>query len=400
MEGKISTKKALLSLAIGGFGIGMTEFVIMGILPDVALALDISIPKAGHFISAYALGVVVGAPLITSIGRKWAPHKMLLWLMIWFTVFNTLSAFANSYGLLLVARFLSALPHGAFFGIGAVVAGQLAKPGKSAAAIATMFAGLTVANVIGVPIGTYLGHHFSWNWSFILVGCIGVVTMLSVYFWMPKLEAPAPKAAADKSTIMKNGEFWVLILLTTVGTGGFFAWYSYIAPLLINVSGHEESMVSYAMVIAGLGMVIGNFLGAKMAEWFSPMKAIIISLSTMVTVLLINSAIAANPIAVLVMTFIIGIISFSVSTPLQMAIIRSAKGAEMFGSSMNQSAFNMGNASGAYLAGLPIAMGFSFTSAGVVGAVLAGCGVLIAIGVLVHRKRAEIKRNKCLSYQS
>ena len=154
------------------------------------------------------------------------------------------------------------------------------------------------------------------------------------------------------------------------------------------------------MVIAGLGMVIGNFLGAKMAEWFSPMKAIIISLSTMVTVLLINSAIAANPIAVLVMTFIIGIISFSVSTPLQMAIIRSAKGAEMFGSSMNQSAFNMGNASGAYLAGLPIAMGFSFTSAGVVGAVLAGCGVLIAIGVLVHRKRAEIKRNKCLSYQS
>ena len=180
-------KKALIALAIGGFGIGMTEFVIMGILPDVATALKITIPQAGHFIAVYALGVVIGAPILSTIGSKWPSHKMLLALMLWFTVFNTLSAFSESYSSLLIFRFLSGLPHGAFFGIGAVVAGKLATPGKEPQAMAIMFAGLTVANVIGVPIGTYFGHHFSWNVAFMMVGVVGIMAMLGVYFWMPKL---------------------------------------------------------------------------------------------------------------------------------------------------------------------------------------------------------------------
>ncbi|MDT0688392.1 MFS transporter [Salegentibacter sp. F188] len=379
--------KALLALAIGGFGIGMTEFVIMGILPDVAEALNITIPQAGHFISAYALGVVVGAPLLTGIGSKWPAHKVLMLLMVWFTVFNTLSAFANSYHLLLISRFLSGLPHGAFFGIGAVVAGQLAKPGKSAQAIATMFTGLTVANVLGVPFGTYLGHNYSWNVSFMAVGVVGVLAVLSIKFWMPELSRPSNNGIIKDLKVLKKLELWMVILLTTVGTGGFFAWYSYIAPLITEVAGHPESIVSYAMILAGLGMVLGNLIGAKLAEKFSPIYSVLISLILMVIVLVANTYLASDKIAVLVMTFIIATVAFTLSTPIQMAVINSAKGSEMLGSSLNQSAFNMGNASGAYLAGLPIAYGYGFTSADWVGAGMAGAGIFIAMGVIWIRKR-------------
>ncbi|MCF4102541.1 MFS transporter [Gillisia sp. M10.2A] len=379
--------KALIALAIGGFGIGMTEFVIMGILPDVAEALNISIPKAGHFISAYALGVVVGAPLLTGIGGKWPAHKVLLLLMLWFTFFNTLSAFANSYETLLAYRFLSGLPHGAFFGIGAVVAGKLAKPGKAAKAIATMFTGLTLANVLGVPLGTYLGHTYSWKVSFLMVGIIGILAMLSIKFWMPQLDKSSPEGLRKDFKVLKKLELWMVILLTTIGTGGFFAWYSYIAPLITNVAGHPESVVSYAMIIAGVGMVIGNLLGAKLAELFPPISAVIITLLTMVTLLVVNTYLATDPVFILIMTFLIGMVAFCIATPIQMAVINSSKGSEMLGSSLNQSAFNMGNASGAYLAGLPIAMGFGFTSATLVGAAMAGCGVFIALAVIIIRKR-------------
>ncbi|EIJ40853.1 MFS transporter [Galbibacter orientalis] len=394
----ITNKKALLALAIGGFGIGMTEFVIMGILPDVATALNITIPQAGHFISAYALGVVVGAPLLTSIGNKWAPHKMLLYLMVWFTVFNTLSAFADSYYLLLISRFLSGLPHGAFFGIGAVVAGKLAKEGKSAKAIATMFSGLTVANVIGVPLGTYVGHHFHWSISFMIVGVIGILTMLSIYFWMPEIEKTKTKGVKEEFKLFKNLDFLGLIVLTMVGTGGFFAWYSYIAPLITDVAGLNENIVSYAMIIAGLGMVVGNFVGAKLAEIFTPLKAVIISLVVMVSVLLLNSFIASSGYIVLLMTFIIGMVAFTVSTPIQMAVIKSAKGSEMLGSSANQSAFNMGNASGAYFAGLPIAYGLSYTSASIVGAIMACSGVILAVSIVWYRKQKASKQQ--LAFQN
>ncbi len=379
--------KGLLALAIGGFGIGMTEFVMMGILPDVAGALDISIPKAGHFISAYALGVVVGAPLITAIGGKWPAHKVLLLLMLWFTVFNTLSAFAGSYEMLLAARFLSGLPHGAFFGIGAVVAAKLAKPGKSAQAIATMFTGLTLANVLGVPLGTYLGHQYNWGISFLMVGVIGILAMLGIKFWMPDLDKSSPDGFKKDLKVLKKLELWMVILLTTVGTGGFFAWYSYIAPLITNVAGHDESVVSYAMILAGVGMVVGNILGAKLAEMFSPIYAVILTLITMSILLVANSYLAHDPVFILIMTFLIGMVAFCISTPIQMAVINSSKGSEMLGSSLNQSAFNMGNASGAYLAGLPIAMGYGFTSATLVGAAMAGSGVIIALVVIAIRKR-------------
>ena len=384
-------KKALLALAIGGFGIGMTEFVIMGILPEVAEALNITIPQAGHFISAYALGVVVGAPLLTIFGNKWPAHKVLLLLMVWFTLFNTLSAFSNSYMLLMISRFLSGLPHGAFFGIGAVVAGKLAKPGKEAQAIAMMFTGLTVANVLGVPLGTWLGQNFNWGTAFLAVGIVGVLAVLSIKFWMPEVKEVKSNGFREDLKVIKKPELWMVILLTTIGTGGFFAWYSYIAPLITDVAGWSEGIVSYAMILAGLGMVAGNFLGAKLAEMFSPINAVIIALILMVIALISNTFLAYDQIGVLVMTFIIPVIAFCIATPIQMAVINSAKGSEMLGSSLNQSAFNMGNASGAYLAGLPIAYGYGIVSAQYVGAVMAGIGILLGIAVVYLRKQRSVQ---------
>ncbi len=389
-----SNKKALFALAIGGFGIGLTEFVIMGILTEVSGSLGITIPQAGHFIAAYALGVVVGAPLLTGLGSKLTPKKMLFLLMIWFTVFNTLSGLATGYTSLLFMRFLSGIPHGAFFGIGAVVATKLAKKGKGAQAISIMFSGLTVANVIGVPIGTYLGQQFSWSVSFYLVGFVGLLALGSIYLWMPKIEVDETEEKVSVSQGLKNTELWALIALTTIGTGGFFAWYSYVAPLITDVAGLPNHFVGYAMMLAGLGMVVGNFLGAKMAELFSPLKAVIISLSVMCGILLLNMVIASNPYLLMILTFVIGAISFTVATPIQMAIINTSKGSEMLGSSMNQSAFNMGNASGAYLAGLPIAFGYGIVYSSLVGAILAFSGVAIAIAILIVRKRKEIKYRK------
>jgi|SRR5690554_3731784 len=381
--------KALLALATGGFGIGLTEFVIMGILPEVANDLHITIPQASHFISAYAIGVVVGAPLLTSIGGKMPAQKVLLLLMVLFTVFNTFSAFADSYGTLLVSRFLAGLPHGAFFGIGAVVASKLAKPGKEAKAIATMFTGLTIANVVGVPFGTYLGHEFNWNVSFMLVGLVGILAMASIYFWMPILPQSSQQGFKKDLKILKKIEPWMVLLLTTVGTGGFFAWYSYIAPLITEVAGHPESMISVAMTLAGVGMVFGNIIGAKLAEKFVPIHAVIVVLIMMVVVLVVLTFVADHKIAVLGMTFLIGMVAFCISTPLQMTMINSTKGSEMLGSSLNQSAFNLGNASGAYLASLPIALGYGFTSADWVGAAMAGSGILIALGVIFVRKNKK-----------
>lgn len=379
--------KALLSLAIGGFGIGLTEFVIMGILPDVALAFDISIPDAGHFISAYALGVVVGAPILTGFGSKWPANKVLFALMLWFTVFNTLSAFATGYNSFMILRFLSGLPHGAFFGIGAVVAGKLSKPGKEAQGIAIMFSGLTVANLLGVPLGTYLGKNFDWSASFLMVGVVGILAVTSVKLWMPLLRTSSGTNFKSELKIFKHAELWLIILLTTIGTGGFFAWYSYIAPLITDVAGHSKNMVPYAMILAGLGMVIGNFIGAKLTEKFAPLNTVIVVLALMVFCLSLNTFLASDKVLVLVMTFIIGMVTFAISTPIQLLIIRASKGSETLGSSLNQSAFNVGNASGAYFAGLPIAMGYGYTAADWVGAAMAGSGVLIAFGIKFLKKR-------------
>ncbi|MEC8831633.1 MAG: MFS transporter, partial [Bacteroidota bacterium] len=308
--------------------------------------------------------------------------------------FNTLSAFSPNYWIMMLFRFLSGMPHGAFFGIGAVVSGYLAKPDKAAQAMAIMFSGLTVANILGVPLGTYIGQELHWSYSFILVGFAGIATLASLYFWMPKKEleeADSPQTQGA-SPGLRNKKLWALIVLTTVGTGGFFAWYSYIAPLVINVTKLPEANVGYVMIVAGLGMFFGNFLGARMVEILNPVKSVVLSMLCMTTVLILNAIFASSDIAIFILSFIVGVITFSITAPIQIAIIKAAKGAEKLGSSMNQSAFNMGNASGAYFGGLPMVYGLGFNYASVVGGILACIGACIGIAILYMDKQSKRKK--------
>jgi len=385
-------KLKLLPLTIGGFGIGMTEFVIMGVLPDVARDLNISIPTAGHLISAYAIGVVFGAPLLVAMASKIPPKKTLAALMILFAFGNALSSFAPSYEIMLITRFLSGLPHGAFFGVGAVVAGRLADPGKEAQAIASMFAGLTFANILGVPIGTYIGHNFSWRITFVIVAVVGLIAVWSIKRWLPFLPAAKESNLARELKVFGRLELWMILGIIMIGTGGFFAWFSYIAPLLIEVTGFSNNDVTWNLIIAGIGMLVGNTLGGRLADRFSPIKATCWLLFAMVISLITVSFASEYKVASVIMTFITGAIAFAMIAPIQMLMINAAKEAEMMASAVSQGAFNISNALGAYLGGLPIAAGYGYTSPQWVGALLALIGFFVAVAVLVNRNRTpELK---------
>lgn len=380
-------KKSILTLTLGGFGIGMTEFVIMGILPDIAKSLEITIPEAGHLVSAYALGVVVGAPLLIGFTGSKPPKTILLLLMILFTFFNTISAFAPSYYMLLLSRFFSGMPHGAFFGVGAVVAGRLAEPGKEARSVSLMFAGLTIANLIGVPLGTFIGHHISWRITFMIVGVIGLLTTTSIKIWMPSLAVTNTKGLLSELKFFTRLDAWLIVAVIAVGTGGFFCWYSYIAPLLTEVAGFSDDSIMYILVLAGLGMVVGNFIGGRLADRYSPLNTSAALLFAMAISLTILYFVSHNQILTLVSTFITGAIAFAMLSPLQMLMINTAKGAEMLAASVSQASFNIGNALGAYLGGLPIAAGLGFNSPEWVGASLAIGGVLVSFVLMFHLKQ-------------
>jgi len=379
----INLRLALISLAVGGFGLGLTEFVIMGLLREVAESTGVSISQAGHYISAYALGVVVGAPVLTALASRFKARTALMGLMGCFAVFNTLSAMADSYALLFAARFLAGLPHGAFFGIGAVVAKNLAPPGLAARAAATMFAGLTVANVLGVPAGTLIGQSVGWQWTFVLVGAVGVLAMLAIYLLLPDVQT---ESELDWS-VLRRGSLWSVLALTVIGTGGFFAWYSYIAPLVTGVTGLSDRWVTVATILAGVGMTVGNVLGAKLADRYSPLSAASILLLLLSGTLFVFSKVAAQPVLALGFILLIGALSFSIIAPIQLAMIQASEGAETMGSAINQSAFNMGNALGAYLGGLPVAMDLGVASANWVGAGLACAGSVMAAWMVLNQAR-------------
>ncbi|MGE8343627.1 MAG: MFS transporter [Flavobacterium sp.] len=385
-------KKSLIALSLGGLTIGITEFVMMGLLPDIASDMKVSIPVAGYLISSYALGVVIGAPLLVIAGRNYAPKKMLLILALMLAVFNALSIIAPDYNILFASRFLSGLPHGAFFGVGAVVASRLADKGKEAQAISIMFAGLTIANLIGVPIGTYIGHHFIWRYTFVLIAIVGLLTFLAIYLWMPNLEKGESVNMKTQLQFFKKTEAWLIIGITAIGFGGLFAWISYIAPLLINVSKFSPEDVSSILILAGLGMVVGNFVGGKLADRFSPAPTTLALLLVMSLDLILVYFFSFNQYVSLFLTFLTGAISFSVIAPIQMLMIRTAKGAEMIASASLQGSFNIGNALGAFLGGLPLAAGFSYSSPNLIGVVMSVIGMIITfILIRLHQKQVQMQ---------
>jgi len=380
-------KRSLLTLTLGGLGIGITEFVMMGLLPDIAKDLNISIPQAGHLISAYALGVVIGAPLLVLIAGSYPPKRILMVLMGMFTVFNALSAFAPGYHTMFIARLLAGLPHGAFFGVGSVVASRLADKGKEARAVSLMFAGLTVANILGVPLGTYIGHNFSWRYTFVIIVIVGLVTLLSLKFWMPNLPATKNRDLGKELNFFKLPESWLIILMIAIGTGGLFSWYSYIAPLLTEVSGFSAGSITYILVIAGAGMMVGNFIGGRLADRFSPARATFALLIAMSVTLLIVHFVSGNQVMALIMTFVAGAVAFAAASPIQMLMINTAKGSEMLAASVSQASFNIGNALGAFLGGLPLLAGYDYTSPVAVGSMMALTGAAFAWMLIARAKR-------------
>ncbi|MDN3582166.1 MFS transporter [Mucilaginibacter flavus] len=382
-------KKNLIPLTLGGLGIGTTEFVMMGLLPDIAKDFNVSIPVAGHLISAYALGVVIGAPLLVAISSSYPPKKILIALMVMFTAFNAFSAFAPDDNALFIARLLSGLPHGAFFGVGSVVASRLAEKGKQAQAISVMFAGLTIANLLSVPLGTYIGHHYSWRYTFALIAFIGLMALLFIQLWLPALPVSRQGDIKSEMGFFKTREAWLILLTTAIGTGGLFCWISYIAPLMTDVGHFSKNSVPLILIVAGLGMVIGNILGGKLADWVAPVKACLILLISMAVALVTIYFVSGNQVLSIIMTFITGALSMAIGSPIQILMIRTAKGAEMLGAAATQAAFNTGNALGALLGGLPIAVGYGFTSPELVGVAMAITGALFAVALL---KRQAVKR--------
>ena len=370
--------KGLIALAFGGLAIGMTEFTMMGILQDIAKDQQIEITQAAHFIALYALGVVVGAPILTIFTGKIAPKKVLLLLMLLFIVFNGLFAIAPDYNTLAISRFMSGLPHGAFFGVGSVVAAQLVQKGKEAQAIAFMFTGMTIANLAGVPLGTYIGHHYSWRITYGIIAALGLITIASIYFWLPNMNNKTNGDLKQQLSYFKQAKAWIIVAVISIGTGGLFSWITYISPMVTKVGGLQEDRVPFIMVLVGLGMFIGNILGGKLADTISPTKAAIACFTTMALTLVTVYFTAHITSLTYVMAFVTGLVAFTIGSPLQMMLITSAKGSENIAAAAGQASFNIGNTLGAYLGGIPITLGYAYNSPVLVGVGMAGIGVMLA----------------------
>ena len=383
-------KKSLAPLALGGFGIGMTEFVMMGILPDIAGGLHITIPQAGYLITAYALGVVVGAPTLVSLVAGRPPRSVLVWFMLMFAVFNAMSAFAPNFEIMMVSRFLAGLPHGAFFGVGAIVATRLADKGKAAVAVASMFTGLTLANVVGVPLGTWIGHTIDWRLVFLIVAAIGLLTMLSLHKWVPFIEPRQSAGILKDLRIFRKADLWLALGVVSIGTGGFFAWFSYIAPLLTEVTGFKSTSIPLIMTVVGVGMTVGVQVGGRLADRFHPLRAVLILLVSMTVLLLCNGLLATSQPAMVVLAFATGANALALGPPIQMMLMEQSREAEMLGSSLGQSGFNIGNAAGAFLGGIPLTLGYSYIAPQWVAATVAMLGVLLAMAMLA-RHRVQLR---------
>ncbi|WP_172954683.1 MFS transporter [Chryseobacterium camelliae] len=371
--------KRIIPLAIGGLGIGTTEFTIMGLLPDMARTLQISIPEAGHLISAYALGVVIGAPFLIGYSVKFPPKKVLMSLMVIFTIFNALSAIAPDYTTMLIIRFLSGLPHGAFFGVGTVMASRMGGKGKEAFYISLMFTGLTVANLAMVPLVTYIGHTFHWRWYFAIVAVIGLIALLFLKLWLPDLRNNQNAHFMEELKFLKGRQAWLVLMITAIGFGGLFTWFSYITPLMTVVAGIKSSQMAYVMVIAGVGMVAGNLGGGVLSDRMSPEKTCSLLLLLMMFSLAGVFFLSQYQNIALVLTFVCGALSMSVAAPINIMMMKAAPKSEMMAAAFMQAAFNIANAMGAFLGGIPLEHGYTFNYPSLVGVVMTGIGLAISL---------------------
>lgn len=382
-----AAKRALLSLAIGSFGIGMTEFVVMGLLPDIARELlpaasaanpDDAIAQAGWLITLYALGVVIGAPTIAGSVARFPRHRVMIALAAALTIFNLLTVVAPTFELVAVSRLLAGLPHGAYFGIGALVAADVLGPGNRAKGVAFVLTGLTVANVVGVPLGTLLGQHFGWRIAFLVVGIVFALATVAIALFVPPHPGQPGRRLRDELRVFRVGQVWFALGVGAVGFGGFFAMYSYIAPMVTDVAGTPAWAVPIVLVVAGLGMTAGNVVGGHLADR-DLKKWLLIGLAAMAVVETLLALTAVWIVTLALFAFAVSFVGSALSPTIQTRLMDVAGDNQSIAAALNHSALNMGNSLGAFLGGVVIAWGWGFTAPAWAGAILAVAGLAIAV---------------------
>lgn len=377
---------SILSLTVGAFAIGMTEFVIMGILPNVAEDLHVKISTAGQLITSYALGVAIGAPVMTILTHR-LPQKLLLCLlMALFILGNGIAVIAPNYNVLMGARLLTALCHGTFFGVGAVIASNLVKPHKRAGAVSIMMAGLTIANIIGVPIGTFIGQHLGWRASFAAIMVMGIVALIGIMIFIPRIRQDEHASLINQFRALAQPKLLVILLASAIGNSSLFAVFTYIASLLEKVTGFQEHSVTWILILFGIGVTLGNIAGGKLADW-KLMPAVLGIFATVCIVLTIFTFTVHHPAAAVITIFFWGAASFAVMPGIQVKIMNMAQEAPALASTSNHSAGNLGNAFGAFFGGWVID-NMGLTSLPWVGAVLVGIALLIGLSVYAMERKA------------
>ncbi len=370
--------RALLALAIGAFGIGTTEFVVMGMLPDIAAGLDVSVPAVGLLISAYAIGVVIGAPTLTALGLRFTPRQTLVALMVVFVVGNALAALAPTYGTLAAARVLTALSHGSFFGVGAVAARRLVPPERATQAISLMITGLTLANVIGVPLGTFIAQQTSWRLVLGGIALIGLLTIAGLLAWMPD-DAGEPADLRGELRAFRRAQVWLVLGLTMVGFAAMFAVYSYVSPILTELGGIPVGWVTPVLGLFGVGTTVGTLAGGRLGDRYG-FSFVAVGMVGVAAVLVAFAFLARTPVAAVALLVLFGTVAFSLGPVVQNGVIEAARvpGGSLV-SAANQGAFNVANALGAALGAVVISAGLGYTAPMWVGAVLALAGAGIAV---------------------
>jgi len=382
---------AILALAMGGFAIGTTEFVTMGVLPEIAAGMGVTIPAAGHVISAYAVGVVVGAPVIAILGARLPRRGLLVALMGAFAAANAASALAGDYGQLALARFLSGVPHGAYFGLASLVAADLVAPERRGRAVSRMMLGLPVATVVGVPVGTWMGQQLGWRTTYGAVTVIAALTVVLVLVLVPSRPGDRDATGRRELRAFASSQVWLTLLVGAVGFGGMFAVYSYIAPTVTDVAGLPASRVPLYLLSFGLGALLGTELGGRLADW-SVLRSLVLSSAAMGTMLALFTVTAADFWAGIATVFVVSAMGGVLVVNLQLRLMLVAGRAQTLGAALNHASLNVANALGAWLGGLVIAAGFGYTATSWVGAGLSLAGLLVlAVSVALHRRHARLQ---------
>ena len=379
---------AVLALAVGGFAIGTTEFVTMGVLPQLADGVGVSIPTAGHVISAYALGVVVGAPVIAFFGAKLPRRALLLGLMLAYALFNAISALAPGYGSLVLARFLDGLPHGGYFGVSALVASSMVAPERRGHAMALTFMGLPVANVVGVPAATWLGQNLGWRASYWLVAALAIITVAMVLAFVPNCPGNPEATGRRELAALRMPQVWFAIIAGAVGFGGMFSLFSYVAPMTTHVGGLSQEAVPIFLLTLGIGMVFGNWVAGRLIDW-SPKRSLLGSSLALAAALLLTWALLPHGYAALPGMFLVTTVGSVLALGMMVRLIDASQHAETLGAALSHGSLNIGNALGAWVGGVVIAAGYGFRSPLLVGAVLSLAGlVVLGLGFRAERRAA------------